>query len=87
MTRGYEDEHHEMMREYKIVLYGKMVKSKQDLAARDRARVKGKLGLDTEGPNAMVKDKRGLGSEGPKAMVKVKQGLAPRDSSAMVKGK
>ena len=76
-----------MMREYKIVLYGKMVKSKQDLAARDHARVKGKLGLDTEGPNAMVKDKRGLGSEGPKAMVKVKQGLAPRDSSAIVKGK
>jgi hypothetical protein len=62
-----------------MVFYDKMVKGKQNLAAMDHERVKGKQGLDTEGPNAMVKGKRGLGTEGPKAVVKVKQGLAPRD--------
>jgi hypothetical protein len=65
--------------EYKVVLYGKMVKDKQGLAAMDHARVKGKQGLDTEGPNAMVKGKRGLGTEGSNPVVKVKQGLTPRD--------
>ena len=40
---------------HKVVLYGKMVKDKQDLAAMDHARVKGKQEAWRRGTKAMVK--------------------------------
>ena len=41
--------------EYKVVLYGKVVKDKQDLAAMDHARVKGKQEAWRRGTKAVVK--------------------------------